>query len=126
MGAKMCNRYEPAQLELFERDWAEYERSRMEYMAPAKQQTTSSRRFGAMISATAELGDAVAFHVDRAAAKLREQASVAGGVYVFVCTNRFRTQDPQYSAGTIIPLADPSDDTLLPTTAAHRVLRRIY
>lgn len=27
----MCNRYEPAQLELFERDWAEYERSRMQY-----------------------------------------------------------------------------------------------
>lgn len=98
----------------------------LEDMAPAKQQIMSSRSFGAMISAMAELGDAVAFHADRAAAKLREQASVAGGVYVFVCTNRFRTQDPQYSAGTIIPLADPSDDTLLLTTAAHRALRRIY
>ncbi len=98
----------------------------LEDVTPAKQQIMSSRSFGIRISTLAELGEAVAFHVDRAAEKLRNQKSVAAGVYVFICTNRFRQQDPQYSASTLIPLVDPSDDTLLLTNASHRALRRIF
>lgn len=98
----------------------------LEDVTPVKQQIMSSRSFGTMITTITHLSQAVAFHVDRAAAKLRDQGSLAGSVYVFIQTNRFRSQDPQYSAGTIIPVADPSDDTLRLTDAALRALRRLY
>ena len=64
----------------------------------------ASRSFGAMVSSFQGLSEAVSWHVDRAAAKLREQLSAASAVYVFVQTNRFREDDSQYSGGTVIPL----------------------
>ena len=74
----------------------------------------------------AQISEAVSWHIDRAAEKLRRQGSVAGAVYVFVQTNRFRASDAQYSGGVVVPLADVSDDTRLLTTAALTGLRHIF
>lgn len=65
----------------------------LEDMAYPKQQIMASRSFGAMVMELAELSEAVAWHIDRAAEKLRRQGSVAGAVYVFIQTNRFRETD---------------------------------
>lgn len=95
-------------------------------LADPKQQIMASRSFGEMVYDLAELGEAVAWHIDRAAEKLRDQVSVAGAVYVFIQTNRFRQADPQYNPGVVVPLADVSDDTRALTTAAMKGLRHIY
>ncbi|RYH00112.1 MAG: Y-family DNA polymerase [Alphaproteobacteria bacterium] len=95
-------------------------------LADPKQQIMASRSFGEMVEDLAELGEAVAWHIDRAAEKLRNQGSVAGAVYVFIQTNRFRQADPQYNPGVVVPLADVSDDTRALTTAALKGLRYIY
>lgn len=95
-------------------------------LADPKQQIMASRSFGEMIYDLAELGEAVAWHIDRAAEKLRDQGSVAGAVYVFIQTNRFRQADPQYNPGVVVPLADVSDDTRALTTAAMKGLKHIY
>lgn len=95
-------------------------------LADPKQQIMASRSFGEMVEDLAELGEAVAWHIDRAAEKLRDQGSVAGAVYVFIQTNRFRQADPQYNPGVVVPLADVSDDTRALTTAALKGLRHIY
>lgn len=95
-------------------------------LADPKKQIMASRSFGAMVEGLAELGEAVAWHIDRAAEKLRDQGSVAGAVYVFIQTNRFRQTDPQYNPGVVVPLADVSDDTRALTTAALKGLRHIY
>lgn len=95
-------------------------------LADPKQQIMASRSFGAMVDDLAELGEAVAWHIDRAAEKLRDQGSVAGAVYVFIQTNRFRQADPQYNPGVVVPLVDVSDDTRALTTAALKGLRHIY
>lgn len=95
-------------------------------LADPKQQIMASRSFGEMVEDLAELGEAVAWHIDRAAEKLRDQGSVAGAVYVFIQTNRFRQADPQYNPGVVVPLVDVSDDTRALTTAALKGLRHIY
>lgn len=95
-------------------------------LAPAKQQIMASRSFGTMVLALDELAEAVSWHIDRAAEKLRAQGSVAGAVHVFVQTNHFRESDAQYNGGMVVPLSDVSDDTRLLTTAALNGLRRIY
>ena len=53
-------------------------------LADPKQQIMASRSFGEMVEDLAELGEAVAWHISRAAEKLRDQGSVAGAVYVFI------------------------------------------
>lgn len=98
----------------------------LEDLAPAKKQIMASRSFGEMVSSLHGLSEAVSWHIDRAAAKLREQASAASAVYVFVQTNRFRADDPQYSGGMVIPLADASDDTRELSAAALNGLKRLY
>lgn len=95
-------------------------------LADPKQQIMASRSFGEMVYDLAELGEAVAWHIDRAAEKLRDQGSVAGAVYVFIQTNRFRQADAQYNPGVVVPLTDVSDDTRALTTAAMKGLKHIY
>ena len=72
-----------------------------------RQQVMASRSFGTEVSSLAALREAVAWHVDSAATRLRAQGSVAGAVYVFIQGNRFRTTGPQGNVGhtgTVVPL----------------------
>ena len=95
-------------------------------VAPAKQQIMSSRSFGIPVETIAELREAVATYIARAAEKLRQQGSVSAAVYIFVQTNRFKTDEPQYSCGVTVPLVDTSDDTMVLTRAAFQGLAAIY
>ncbi|SMP51849.1 Y-family DNA polymerase [Noviherbaspirillum suwonense] len=98
----------------------------LEDVAPPKKQIVSSRSFGRMVMTYEELGEALSTYVLRAAEKLRVQKSVAGALQVFVMTNVFRETDPQYSNGIVIPLPNPTNDTLKLVAAALYGLKRIY
>ncbi len=98
----------------------------LEDIAPPKQQIMSSRSFGAAVTSLAELREAVSTHVGSAAEKLRTQGSVAAAVHVFVQTNRFKNDEPQYNAGLLVPLADVSDDTLALTESALLGLNLLF
>jgi DNA polymerase V len=98
----------------------------LEEMVPNKQQIMASRSFGKMLHAYSDISEAIAWHIDRAAEKLRAQQSVAAAVYVFVQTNPFRQDDPQYSRGVVVPLPDVSDDSRELTRAAQLGLRQIF
>ena len=98
----------------------------LEDVAPHKKQIMSSRSFGAMQHTMQSVGEALAWHVHSAAEKLRRQKSVAGAVYVFVQTNRFKVENSQYNGSVVVPLADVTDDTSVLTKAAHAGLRHIY
>ncbi|MFZ2738869.1 MAG: Y-family DNA polymerase [Burkholderiaceae bacterium] len=98
----------------------------LEELAPTKQQIMSSRSFGTPVTCLDELREAVATYVARAAEKLRAQGSVAAAVQVFVQTNRFKESDPQYSAGRVVALPDPSDDTLVLTRSALLGLQALF
>ena len=98
----------------------------LEDMAPAKQQIMSSRSFGNMVTTKAELSESVSYHAHLASEKLRAQQSVTGAVLVFVQTNRFRADHPQYNGSLVIPLANPSDDTSAITASVLFGLERIF
>lgn len=98
----------------------------MEEIAPAKKQIVSSRSFGAMVTRLDELREAVSSYAARAAEKLRHERSVCAGLHVFVQTNRFRQQDPQYNNGVTVPLTQATSDTRRLAAAALFGLRQIY
>lgn len=98
----------------------------LEDVTPARQQLLASRSFGGAIEALPELREAVASHVSSAAEKLRRQGSLAGAVHVFLLTNRFKTDEPQYNPGITMALHEASDDTRALTATALLGLQTIY
>ena len=98
----------------------------LEEVAPPRKEIVSSKSFGSMVHTYDELAEAVTAYVTRAAEKLRDQGSVCGAVNVFVQTNRFRTDDLQYSNGQTLPIIVPTDDTRVLAGAALHGLERIY
>jgi DNA polymerase V len=62
----------------------------------------------------------------RAAEKLRRQGSIAGMVGVWLETNRFRQQDPQYHPSVSARLPQATDDTLRLVGFATALMRRIF
>ena len=98
----------------------------LEDIAPSKKQIMSSRSFGVPVETIGELRESVASYLAAAAAKLRQQRSLAGAVHVFIQTNRFKAEEPQYNAGITVPLVEPTDDTLVLTAAALKGLEAIF
>lgn len=98
----------------------------LEEMSPNKQQIMSSRSFGTLIHDRADLEEAVASYISRAAEKLRAQASLAGAVQVYIRTNIFTPEAPQYQRGVTVPLPEPSDDTRTLTCWALSILKQIF
>ena len=98
-------------------------------LAAPRQQVMATRSFGTEVSSLAALREAVAWHVDSGATRLRAQGSVAGAVVVFIQGNRFRPTGPQGHAGhagTMVPLEQPRDVNRALTTAAWAGLLRIH
>jgi DNA polymerase V len=98
----------------------------LEEVAPVNQQIIRAKSFGQKISSLREVEEAVCTNLARAVDALRRQHLLCGALQVFVETDRFREDEPQYSAGRTIPLPSPSDDIRVLTTAAAWALRRIY
>lgn len=98
----------------------------LEELVSDKQQIMSSRSFGILVYELAELEEAVASYIVRAAVKLRAQSSLAGSVQVFIRTNVFKPEVPQYQRAVTVPLPEPTDDSRVLASWALRVLRRIY
>ena len=91
-----------------------------------KLQIMSSRSFGMPVTDLQDMREAVTTYITRAAEKLRKQGSVAGSVCVYVQTNPFKEDDPQYQRSTVVPLVKPTDDALLLVRAALYGLNAIF
>ena len=91
-----------------------------------RQQIMSSRSFGLPVTTLRDMREAVASYISRAAEKLRRQGSVAGNVCVYVTTNPFKQDEPQYQRSTVVSLAKPTDDTLRLVAAARLGVDSIF
>ncbi|MCF0183467.1 MAG: Y-family DNA polymerase [Bacteroidaceae bacterium] len=91
-----------------------------------KQTICTSRSFGAMVGDFTALRAAVADFAASCANKLRGQHSVATAVTVFVASNRFREDLPQYANGATVRLETPTSDSIEITAAATRALGAIF
>jgi DNA polymerase V len=91
-----------------------------------RQQIMVSRSFGSTVTALADLSESIASFTTRAAEKLRHDASVAASLSVYVRTNPFKEDDPQYQSSLIVPLSQPTDDSSKLVHAALTGLKAIY
>ncbi|MGS0744246.1 Y-family DNA polymerase, partial [Glaciimonas sp. GG7] len=98
----------------------------LEEISPPRKQIISSRSFGATVMTIRELEEAVSLYMARATEKLRGQKSVCGAIHVFVETDRFRFDEPQYNNGMTVPLPEPSDDLRVLTALALYGLKRLF
>jgi DNA polymerase V len=98
----------------------------LEEAAPNKQQIICSRTFGRYVYSLDELNEAVAGYLARAAEKLRYQGSLASALQVFVRTNPFNPDHPQYQRGLTVPLPQATSDSVALTRAALWALKRLY
>lgn len=98
----------------------------LEEVAQDKQQIMSSRSFGQLVYDLDELEEAVASYVSRAAEKLRHQECLAGALQVYIRTNIFKPEIPQYQRAVSLPLPEATADTRVLVGWALRILKRIY
>jgi DNA polymerase V len=83
----------------------------LEVVPPAKKSVTVSRSFGRTIESLSELREAVALFTTRAAEKLRRHELAASALSVWVSTNRFSKETPQYENSLTVEMALPTDAT---------------
>lgn len=91
-----------------------------------QKQICCTRSFGTMLTRFSELSDAMAMFATIISRRLRERGLAAAGVSVFIHTNAFRDDLPQYYNSSYRPLAEPSNDTMTIAAAATDALRAIY
>jgi len=93
---------------------------------PPKQQIVSSRSFGHLLTDKQDLLEAVSTYAARAAVKLRNEGQAAGSIQVFLSTNNFIPNEPQYHPGMLISFPTPTADTARLIQAARSGLNRIF
>ena len=98
----------------------------LQEMVPDKQQIISSRSFGQTVTEVAVLKDAMSTFVANACVKLRAQGSHAALIHVFLCTNRFRQDLPQYNPSFSVPLPQPTNDSLVVNRWADNLVGRLF
>jgi DNA polymerase V len=98
----------------------------METAPPAKKQICTSRSFGKMVEDIGTMSEAIATHASTCSKKLRQQKSYAMSLMVFIHTNNFREDLPQYWKNTIIKLPVPTSDTLEIVHYALEGLKSIF
>lgn len=86
----------------------------------------TSRSFGEMVTSFDALRASVAHFAASCANKLRGQQGLAAAVTVFIVSNRFREDLPQYAREQTQLLPVPTSDTNEITQAALTVLKAIY
>ena len=98
----------------------------LQEVTPDKQQIISSRSFGKMVTELPVLKDALSTFVANACAKLRAQNGQAALIQVFLHTNRFRKDLPQYSPSLAVPLPYPTNDSLVIFRWVDALCERMY
>jgi DNA polymerase V len=94
---------------------------------PVDRQTCCcSRTFGHSTDSFDDVRDAIAVFAARVAEKIRGTDLVAGAVQVYVTTDRFRKDQPQYSNAITVPLDHPTALTQPIAAAAIHGLKRIW
>jgi len=91
-----------------------------------KKQIMCSRSFGSPVKPLSDLEEAVAQFAARATEKLRKGEQYAGALMVFLRTNAFRTELPQYFNSASVGLITPTQDSRVIVQQVLSLLRPMY
>jgi DNA polymerase V len=97
-----------------------------EFDIPARKNICTSRSFGEMQTEYAPIEEAMTMYVTRCAEKLRKQKSCANVMMVFLHTNQFREDLPQYTRNIVITLPVATNSTLELLHYARAGLKKIF
>jgi replication fork clamp-binding protein CrfC len=95
-------------------------------LAPPKHEIHSSRSFSRPVTQIEELSEALSVYTVRAVNKLRQQESVCAALRVFIRTDPFRPDKPQYHATHTVALSIPSQEPRVLIQASLTGLRALY
>lgn len=98
----------------------------LEEVVPDKKQIVNSRAFGKDVGDYKELSEAIASYATRAAEKLRAQNSICNHISVWLQTNGFKPEKPQYNNMISCKLPEPTAFTPILIKYALCLLERIY
>jgi len=98
----------------------------LEEVQPSKKSICTSRSFGRNVRERDELAEAVTTFAARGAEKLRKEGALASTVTVFVGTSPFEQPSHRYWGTRTLTLFEPSQDTLVLTAAADRLLDELF
>lgn len=91
-----------------------------------RDQICRSRSFGEECTTLEPIAAALAKHVEEAVALLRKQKCLAGAVSVFVLTNHFKPEAPQYTIYDERPLTVPTSNLSELTKVALGILKKHF
>lgn len=92
----------------------------------AKKGIITSKSFGRPVTSLDELREAVATYISRAAEKLRSQQSITNSLHVFLATNIFKPEKPQYSKSIMVRLPEATSSTAVLIKHALKGLKELY
>ncbi len=98
----------------------------LQEVEPQRQQLIVSRSFGREVQRKEDIAEALATFATRACEKLRQRALKANGVWVFMHTNPFKPNAPQYSPSCAVRLPTPTSDTRQVLEVVQSVLKSMY
>ena len=98
----------------------------LERIPPSKQNICTSRSFGKMQTNFQPIEEAVSTYAARCGAKLRRQHTCAKVMIVFLHTNYFRKDLPQYSKSIVVNLPVATNSSLELVKYASYALQKIY
>lgn len=91
-----------------------------------KKQICTSRSFSKNLDEIEELYKSIAHFASISAEKLRRQRSVTGQIQIFILTNVYREDLPQYYQSIVVPLENHTDSTIELVKIACKALTKIY
>jgi len=97
----------------------------LEIISDKKQHILRSRSFGRSVTQIEDLQAAISHHISSGAAKLRQEKTQACTLSVFIQTNRFREELPQYYGHRITSIF-PTSDSIVLNRFAQNLLGDIY
>ena len=98
----------------------------LEISRKTKKQIVSSRSFGKSVEDLGHLSEAVSLFAATASCKLRAEKSLATAITVFIYTNRFKENEPQYNGSMTKGISSPTNSTPAIIKEADSLLRKIY
>ena len=98
----------------------------LEAIAPPQKNMICSRSFGKPVITLAQMHEAIAHHAARAAAKLRHRKLRTSVLGVFLTTNRFKANDPQYSNSISISLPTATNSSQILIRYAKLCITSIF
>ena len=98
----------------------------LERIPPSKQNICTSRSFGKMQTNFQPIEEAVSTYAARCGAKLRKQHTCAKVMIVFLHTNYFRKDLPQYSKSVVVNLPVATNSSLELVKYASYALEKIF